>query len=231
MRIYPAMDLLDGRVVFLEKGMLSSAKVYSKDPIKIAEKLSKIGKLHIVDLNGAIYGKPANLNIIEKIVKQGIRVQVGGGFRSYELIKQAYEIGVENVIVSTRALDLEFIGEISGKFNGITVSLDVKGNKIVVNGWQNCLSVDAYFAYKMLRKYVDRFIYTNTELDGTLKGVTLNFSKFWDDEEFIYAGGVVCMQDIKKLKNFGFDGVIIGKALYEGKIDLERLKQVAKYVG
>ncbi|ANF23553.1 1-(5-phosphoribosyl)-5-((5-phosphoribosylamino)methylideneamino)imidazole-4-carboxamide isomerase [Thermococcus piezophilus] len=226
MRIYPAIDLMDGKAVRLYKGRKDKVKVYG-DPVEIAKGFAEyVDKIHIVDLDGAFIGKPQNLDVVKQIIEEtGLKVQVGGGFRSYESIAKAYEIGIENVVIGTKAFDLEFLEKITEDFEGITVSLDAKGGRIAVKGWLEESSISVGEAYEMLRKYVKRFIYTAIERDGTLMGIE-SIERFWKDEEFIYAGGVSRADDVLKLREIGFSGVIVGKALYESKISLKELLEV-----
>ena len=226
MRVYPAIDLMSGKAVRLYKGKKESVKVYG-NPVEIAKGLTRlVDKIHVVDLDGAFGGKPKNLDVVKKIIEEtGLKVQVGGGFRSYESIAEAHSIGVENVIIGTKAFDLEFLETVTQDFGGITVSLDARDGKIAVKGWEEESPITIGEAYKMLRKYVDRFIYTAIEKDGTLTGIE-NIKRFWDREEFIYAGGVSSVEDILKLKEIGFSGAIIGKALYEGRVTLEEILEV-----
>ncbi|NJE25177.1 1-(5-phosphoribosyl)-5- ((5-phosphoribosylamino)methylideneamino)imidazole-4-carboxamide isomerase [Thermococcus sp. MV5] len=226
MRIYPAIDLMSGKAVRLYKGKKESVKVYG-DPVEIAKDFAKLlDKIHVVDLDGAFEGKPKNLDVVRRIIEEtGLRVQVGGGFRDYESIAKAYSIGVENVIIGTKAFDLEFLEKVTQDFEGITVSLDARGGRIAVKGWLEESSISVEEAYEMLRKYVNRFIYTAIEKDGTLTGIE-KIERFWDREEFIYAGGVSSVEDVLKLKEIGFSGAIVGKALYEEKISLEEILEV-----
>ena len=222
MEVYPAIDLMDGKAVRLYKGRRDSVKAYG-DPVKIAERFAElVDKIHIVDLDGAFEGFPRNLGVVKRIIDEtGLRVQLGGGLRSYKAIERAYEIGVENVIIGTKAFDIEFLRRITGDFTGITVSLDSKGGKVAVRGWiESGIPVER--AYKALRDYVNRFVYTSIERDGTLTG-TEEIERFWESEEFIYAGGVSSAKDVEKLAEIGFSGVIVGKALYEGLVTLEEL--------
>ena len=223
MRIYPAIDLMSGKAVRLYKGKKESVKVYG-DPVETARDFAKLlDKIHVVDLDGAFEGKPKNLDVVRRIIEEtGLRVQVGGGFRDYESIAKAYSIGVENVIVGTKAFDLEFLEKVTQDFEGITVSLDARGGRIAVKGWEEESSITVEEAYEMLKKYVNRFIYTAIEKDGTLMGIE-KIERFWGREEFIYAGGVSSVGDILKLKEIGFSGAIVGKALYEEKISLEEI--------
>ena len=223
MRVYPAIDLMSGKAVRLYKGKKESVKVYG-DPVEIAKDFAKLlDKIHVVDLDGAFEGKPKNLDVVRRIIEEiGLKVQVGGGFRDYESIAKGYSIGVENVIIGTKAFDLEFLEKVTQDFEGITVSLDARGGRIAVKGWEEESSITVEEAYEMLKKYVNRFIYTAIEKDGTLTGIG-KIERFWDREEFIYAGGVSNVEDILKLKEIGFSGAIVGKALYEEKISLEEI--------
>lgn len=228
MRIYPAIDLMNGKAVRLYKGRKESVKGYG-DPVVMARDFARlVDKIHIVDLDGAFEGKPQNLDVVRRIIEEtGLKVQVGGGFRDYESIAEAYSIGVENVIIGTKAFDLEFLEKITENFEGITVSLDARGGRIAVKGWEEESSITVEEAYRMLKKYVNRFIYTAIEKDGTLTGIE-RIRKFWDKEEFIYAGGVSSVEDVLKLREIGFSGAIVGKALYEGKVRLEELLEALK---
>ena len=228
MRIYPAIDLMDGKAVRLYRGRKDKVKVYG-DPVEIAGVFAEyVDKIHIVDLDGAFSGKPQNLDVVKRIIEEtGLRIQLGGGFRDYESIAKAYEIGVENVIIGTKAFDFEFLEKIIGDFNGITVSLDARGGRIAVKGWLEESSLKVEEAYEMLRKYVKRFIYTAIERDGTLTGIE-SIERFWKGEEFIYAGGVSSVSDVLKLREIGFSGVIVGRALYENKVGLEELLEALK---
>lgn len=226
MRVYPAIDLMSGKAVRLYKGKKESVKVYG-DPVEIAKDFAKLlDKIHVVDLDGAFEGKPKNLDVVRRIIEEiGLKVQVGGGFRDYESIAKAYSIGVENVIIGTKAFDLEFLEKVTQDFEGITVSLDARGGRIAVKGWEEESSITVEEAYEMLKKYVNRFVYTAIEKDGTLTGIE-KIERFWGREEFIYAGGISSVDDVIKLKEIGFSGAIVGKALYEEKISLEEILEV-----
>ena len=226
MRIYPAIDLMSGKAVRLYKGRKDKVKVYG-DPLQIASGFAEyVDKIHVVDLDGAFEGKPKNLDVVRRIIEEtGLRIQLGGGFRDYESVAKAHEIGAENVIIGTKAFDLEFLEKVTQDFEGITVSLDARGGRIAVKGWEEESSITLEEAYEMLKKYVNRFIYTAIEKDGTLTGIE-KIERFWGREEFIYAGGVSSVEDILKLKEIGFSGAIVGKALYEEKISLEEILEV-----
>jgi phosphoribosylformimino-5-aminoimidazole carboxamide ribotide isomerase len=221
----PAIDLMNKKVVRLYKGDKKFVKEYG-DPIMIAKKLSQfVDLIHIVDLDGAFEGSPKNLDVVQEIIKEtGLKVEVGGGFRTYESIEKAYNIGVTYVIVGTAAFDLEFLRKVTQDFTNITVSLDVEKGKLKTKGWLENSNKNLKDAFEVFKQYTKRFIYTDTTKDGTLEGISSYINKFWNDEEVIYAGGITSVEDIKKLEIIGFDGAIIGKALYEGKIKSEDLK-------
>nr|WP_199562219.1 1-(5-phosphoribosyl)-5-((5-phosphoribosylamino)methylideneamino)imidazole-4-carboxamide isomerase [Petrotoga sp. 9PW.55.5.1] len=223
-KIIPAIDLMDKKVVRLYKGEKGNVKTYG-DPIEIAKKFAKyVDLIHIVDLDGAFEGVPKNLDIVREIIKEtGMKVEVGGGFRTFESIKKANEMGAEYIIVGTAAFDLEFLKEITGSFSNITISLDAKNGLLKTQGWLVEEKVVVKKAFDIFKNYTNRFVYTDTSKDGTLEGISPNIEKFWDNEEIIYAGGVTSVEDLKGLESLGFKGAIIGKAIYEGKINLEEL--------
>ena len=210
--IYPAIDIYNGKAVFLTQGRLEDIKVYG-DPLNYALKFAeKFNRMHIVDLNGAFTGRPENLSIIEKIIREtGVFVQVGGGFRTLNDINNALLIGAGSVIIGTKIMDSGFINSINTDF--ITASMDVIDGNIAINGWKN-ISNNYIDVYLSLKNKIKRFIYTSIKSDGVFK---IDFNKkFWGDEYFIYAGGVSTMEDVKFLEKKGFSGVIVGKAIYEG---------------
>ena len=228
MKVYPALDIMEGKVVRLYRGRRDSYKVYG-DPLELAKYLSRfVDKVHIVDLDGAFEGRPRNLEIVKRISEEtGLRVQIGGGFRTLDSIRRAYEAGVENVILGTKALDIDFIKAASGEFPGLTVSIDVVSGRVAIKGWKETILHSPQYVFERLREFVRRFIYTRIDRDGTLEGVE-DLERFWDDEEFIYAGGVAAIDDILKVREMGVSGVIVGKAVYEKKGFLE---EVVKRLG
>ncbi len=223
MKIYPAIDMMDGQAVRLSEGKRESRKTYGS-PLEYARRFSPyVDKIHLVDLDGAFKGSLRNLEVVEDIVeKTDLSVQLGGGIRDIETVERAYSIGVDNVILGTKAFDTEFLETVTGRFDGVTASLDAKDGKVSVKGWEEKSHMKIEEAFDLIRNYVDRFIYTSVERDGTLTGIE-EIDKFWTDQEFIYAGGVASIRDIEKLERIGFDGAIIGKALYEEELDLKDL--------
>lgn len=223
MKIYPAIDLYKGEVVRLKRGQEDERKSYG-DPMTYAEEFQKyVDKIHIVDLEGAFEGKPKNLDIVKDIIDTyDVGVQIGGGFRDLSSISEAYSAGVQNVILSTKAFDEEFLRSLTNEFEGITVSMDLKGGKLATDGWRTTLDMSLEEGLDMLTQYVDRFIYTRTEKDGLLEGIG-EVPYLPENKEVIYAGGVTSKEDVTSLKDAGYDGCIIGKALYEGEIEVKEL--------
>ncbi|MFW6064999.1 MAG: 1-(5-phosphoribosyl)-5-((5-phosphoribosylamino)methylideneamino)imidazole-4-carboxamide isomerase [Candidatus Natronoplasma sp.] len=223
MKIYPAIDLYKGEAVRLERGQEEERKSYG-DPMIYAKEFQKyVDMIHIVDLEGAFEGLPKNLEIVKDIVETyDIDVQIGGGFRELSSISEAYSAGVKNVVISTKAFDEEFLISLTNEFDGVTVSLDLKGGKLVTDGWRTTLDISLEEGLDMLTQYVDRFIYTITEKDGLLEGIG-DVPYLPENKGVIYAGGVTSKEDVISLEDAGYDGCIIGKALYEGEIDIKEL--------
>lgn len=228
MEIFPAIDLFYGKAVRLKKGMKENMKIYG-DPLEYANEFEKyVDKVHIVDLEGAFNGKPANLDVVKEIIDEtGLFVQIGGGYRTYRDIERAYSMGVDNVIISTKAFDIEFLEKVTDDFQGITVSLDIKKGKIAVDGWRDCLEKDVSEVFDYFSQYIDRMIFTRVKKDGLLDGIQ-PLDEFSSEIEMIYAGGVTDTEDIDLLEQKGYSGCIIGKALYENKIDLNEIKEVKR---
>lgn len=246
--IIPAIDIKDGKVVRLYKGDYDKENVYSDNPINIAKEwVRQGGKLiHIVDLDGAVCGEPKNLNTVKNIVKAiNIPVEFGGGVRKEELVKELLDLGVSRVILGTIAFnDRVLLQNLISKYQDkIVVSADVKNDgKIALKGWledggrQSSL---VSFVKAISELGVKRIIYTDIERDGTLSGS--RFSRLLTYLEnlkklskykisVIMAGGISSLKEIEELKKISqeypeLEGVIIGKALYEGKFTLsEALK-------
>ena len=216
MDIFPAIDIYDGKAVFLTNGKLESIKVYG-DPLEYAIKFSeKYKRLHIVDLNGAFTGKQKNFDIIKKIINEtNVYTQVGGGFRTLGDIEKGISYGIGSVIIGTATIDDKILESIDR--NHVTASIDVVDDKTAINGW-NDTSMNYMDLYKRLKSKINRFIYTSIKSDGTFK---ISFGKkFWENEYFIYAGGVSNQTDLDYLEKRGFSGAIIGKALYEGELNV-----------
>jgi phosphoribosylformimino-5-aminoimidazole carboxamide ribotide isomerase len=236
MLIIPAIDLQDGCVVRFVQGKLDK-KIYSKDPLKTAERWVKQGAklIHVVDLDGAASGIPRNLDIVREVVKAiEVPVEVGGGIRSEENIKKMLDYGVYRAILGTKAVeDDEFLLRAFRKFKDkIIVSIDAKEGEVLTKGWQaGCANIDTLeFACALKEMGFKQVIYTDIYKDGTLSGPNIQGTKrlLKTGLSVIASGGVSSLEDIKRLKELedeGLAGVIVGKALYEGKFSLaEALK-------
>lgn len=237
MLIIPAIDLRGGKVVRLFQGNFKQEKIYSSDPVKVAKHWARQGAklLHIVDLDGASSGEPKNLKVLEEIISQvGVGIEFGGGVRSIETITKLLSLGVQRVVLGTRAAtDAEFLKKAWKKFGKkIIVSIDAKSDKVLTQGWNRFTVKTALVFAKELKKIgFDQVIYTDISKDGTLAGPNiLGIKKLLKETglNVIASGGVADLKDLanlSKLKKQGVAGVIIGKALYEGKFTLtEALK-------
>ena len=235
-QIYPAVDLKDGNCVRLLHGKEKKMTIYENDPIKQVKFFAQNGFkwVHIVDLNAA-FGKYDNKKVILKILKKSennIKIQLGGGIRSIEDIKFWIESGVSRIVLGTFAFkNPDLINNLSSFFyKKLALGLDIKNNKIAVNGWTKLLEIDPiHYVNQVDKKYFDKVIYTDITKDGTLKGVNLlqtrKFAKSIDIQ-IIASGGISNIDNVKALYNqreIGISGVIIGKAIYEKKFDLKNL--------
>lgn len=237
MLIIPAIDLRNGKVVRLFQGKFDQEKVYSLDPVKAAKHWAKQGAkfLHIVDLDGASSGTPKNLEVLKKILCQvGVPLEFGGGVRSMETISELLGLGVQRVVLGTRAAnDAQFLKKAWKKFGEkIIVSIDAKGAKVLTQGWNRATAKTILdFAKELKEVGFKQLIYTDVSKDGALVGPNILGIKELIREtglNVIASGGVASLKDLLKLKKLqknGLSGVIIGKALYEGKFTLvEALK-------
>lgn len=232
MLIIPAIDLQDGCVVRLVQGRLDK-KVYSRDPVKTARHWTKQGAelLHLVDLDGAISGTIRNLKAVKEVVKNaGVPVQFGGGARKLETIRALLGLGVWRVVLGTKAIeDRAFLARAFKLFgNRIIVGIDAKDNNLLTKGWRSCEKGKDIltFANRLKKIGFRELIYTDTLKDGTLRGPNIKGVRKLLKQtgmRIIASGGVSCLDDIRRLKALekeGLAGVIIGKALYEGKFTL-----------
>lgn len=234
MDILPAIDLKDGKAVRLKKGLMDSAKIYSDEPWMVAKEFEKLGSkwVHLVDLNGAFKGEPANLEQIKKIRENcDLSIEVGGGIRDEETIKMYMDLGVERVILGSIALkDPAFVKEMA-KMYPIVVGIDAKDGMVAVEGWAEVSSIKATdLAKEFAKAGVKAIICTDISKDGMLSGVNISFTEEIADScgiDTIASGGVKDIKDIKKCKQSGkIAGVIVGKAYYEGKVDLKEAFKV-----
>jgi phosphoribosylformimino-5-aminoimidazole carboxamide ribotide isomerase len=241
MLVIPAIDIKEGRCVRLTEGKFEDVEIFSDDPVAVAIKWADKGAkmLHIVDLDGAKCGKLINISLLEQIIKKvNIPVQAGGGIRSYEEAERLIGLGVSRVILGTilwkdRVLARKLFEDFSEK---IIAGIDARDGNVAIEGWQNVLSIGALnFAGEMEKLGARRIIYTDIRRDGTLIGPNIDsIGKMVKnvDIPLICSGGITSLDDIKKLVRLeasGLEGIIVGKALYKGRILLEEaLKLVVK---
>ena len=235
MKIFPAIDIKDKKCVRLVKGDFNKKIEYKISPVEQAQKYEEHGfkNLHIVDLDGALTGDPINLDIIQEIVKKfDIKIEVGGGVRSIDSIKQYTDAGVEKVILGSAAIkDKNFLKKACETFpNKIALGLDAKDGYLSVFGWKensNLLALD--FLKEVNNFGISRIIYTDISRDGMKQSPNFEeTSKVADNSNcpVIISGGVSSIDDIKKAKelnNKNFEGIIVGKAIYDGDINLDEL--------
>ena len=235
MKIFPAIDIKDKKCVRLVKGNFNNKTEYKISPVEQAEKYKEHGfkNLHIVDLDGALAGETINLGIIEEIVmKFDLKIEVGGGVRGINSIQKYTDLGVEKVILGSAAIeDKTFLKEACEKFpNQIALGLDAKDGYLSVSGWRensNKLTLD--FLKEVNDFGASRLIYTDINHDGVKKGPNFKeTSKIADTSNcpVVISGGVSSIDDIKKAKglnNKNIEGIIVGKAIYDGDINLDEL--------
>ena len=239
MKIFPAIDIKDKKCVRLVKGDFDNKTEYEISPVDQAQKYKDYGfkNLHIVDLDGALTGETINLDIIEEIVsKFDLKIEIGGGIRNFESIQKYTDAGVEKVILGSAAIkDKKFLKEACEKFpNKIALGLDAKDGYLSISGWKensNQLTLDYL---KEVNDYgVSRLIYTDINRDGMKQSPNFDeTSKVADTSNcpVIISGGVSSIDDIKKareLNNKNIEGIIVGKAIYDGDIKLDELGKEA----
>lgn len=238
MIVIPAVDIIGGKVVRLMQGDFVKEKVYSDDPVKMAVEWQNKGAsfLHIVDLDGAKYGEIINRNIISRIIKRvKIPCEVGGGLRSADDVGYFLKEGAKRVVLGTRAIeDEDFLRKMVSEFGDkIAVSIDFKGNRVTKEGWQEETDLTPDDAIARMQKIgVKTIVVTDIVTDGALKGPNIDRLKkilASVDISVIASGGISGLEDVKRLKGIAaknLKGVIIGRALYEGKIELEQAIEV-----
>lgn len=240
MLLIPAIDLKDGKCVRLRQGRMEDDTVFSADPIAMAERWVEAGaeRLHMVDLNGAISGRPVNAEVIHTIAETfpDLSIQVGGGIRDDDTIQSYLEAGVNYVIIGTSAVnEPHFVADVCLEFPGhIIVGLDARDGKVAIDGWSKLSHHDVIdLAQHFERDGVEAIIYTDISRDGMMQGVNIDATVKLAKAvtiPIIASGGVSSYDDIEALKtvaNEGIIGAIIGRALYEGSLDLaECLKRL-----
>lgn len=234
MIIFPAIDVLNGKCVRLIQGDYNREKIYGDSPVNMAKQWEEKGAeyIHIVDLNGAKTGESVNKDIISEIARTvTIPVQVGGGIRSLQTIEQYIAVGVSRVIIGTAAINDEaFLKAAIEQFGEkIAVSVDARNGYVATDGWTDTSDVIALDLVKKLEDIgVKTIVYTDIAKDGMLQGPNLAEQQAINDAtkmDVIASGGVTTKQDVENLQALNVYGAIIGKALYDGKLDFESLME------
>lgn len=237
MIIFPAIDLLNGKCVRLIQGDYNQERIYSDSPVEMAKEWEQKGAeyIHIVDLDGAKTGDSTNKEIIKEIANTvNIPIQVGGGIRNMEIIDYFLSNGVARVIIGTAAItNKDFLKEAVDKYGEqIAVSLDARNGYIATDGWTDTSDVSALDLLKELEQIgVKTIVYTDIAKDGMLQGPNLeeqNTVNKATSIDVIASGGVTTTEDVKNLINLKMYGAIVGKALYDGKLDFEQLLEDIK---
>ena len=240
MIIYPAIDILDGRVVRMTRGDFATVEQVAPSPLEAAKRLVAEGAewLHVVDLDGARTGSPANLQHIRMIANRfTVKLQAGGGIRDFDTAEAFAEAGVSRIVVGTAAIrDKELIGRLVDRHaDGMAVAVDARNGMVAASGWTETTDVRAAdLARDLALQGVPTLIYTNVSVDGTLQGVDLASTEtvaraFGGD--LIYSGGVGSVDDIAalaRLRHRGLRGVIVGRAIYMGRFTLTQALAVAR---
>lgn len=232
MILYPAIDIKNGQCVRLRQGQFHDEEVYSHIPSNVAALWESLGAshIHVVDLDGALAGHSVNEEVIKEIVqKVHVPVQTGGGIRTISDVEHKLRLGVERVIIGTKAVESpQFIRELIKSFGPekIVVGIDAKNGMVATEGWEKVSSHDAVsLALKMKEMGVKTIVYTDISKDGMLCGPNIERTKEMVEAtglDVIASGGVSCMKDLDDLSRIGVNGVIIGKALYEKRISLKQ---------
>lgn len=234
MIIFPAIDIRDGKCVRLIQGRADQQTVYSQDPIDVAKLWEAQGAtyLHVIDLDGAFGQRSRNRSVIASIIEQvKIPIQVGGGIRTLEDAKELFDLGVERVILGTAAIkNPRLLDEMISLYKEkVVVSLDCLDGMVQVEGWIDGSATNAFeFALTLKQKGVKTLVYTDISKDGMLQGPSFDQLSMIQKSgiDIIASGGVSKIEDVIAIKDMGIYGAIVGKALYEKKIDLKELLEV-----
>lgn len=231
MQLYPAIDLKNGQCVRLKQGEFKEITVYSNAPEKVAADWQSQGAtfLHLVDLDGALAGHSVNEEVIKKIAAAvSIPIEIGGGIRSEAAVESMLSLGVYRVIIGTKAAENpEFIGDMVKRFGQerIVAGVDAKDGMVAVEGWEKISGISASELCGRMKDYgIRHIVYTDISRDGMLTGPNVAYTKKLTEDtgmDIIASGGMSSMEDLRQLYNAGVHGAIIGKALYENRIDLK----------
>lgn len=236
MKVLAAIDIMNGDVVRLTKGDQSTKKVYSNDPVQVAKKWANDGAdmLHIVDLDAAFGNESSNLSIISEILDSvNIPIQIGGGIRDTEIFEKIVNMGFSKIVVGTMAYrnvnELRLLSKNYG--DKIVISLDEINGNVMIEGWKSSSDYKVEDAINKFNKLgISNFLLTSIIKDGTLSGpdiVTLNSINTDRKSKIIASGGISSLVDVLRVRSIGCDSVILGKALYEERLDIKKVKAVA----
>lgn len=244
MLLIPAIDLKDGKCVRLRQGRMEDSTVFSDDPVAMAARWVEAGarRLHLVDLNGAFAGQPVNAQVIRRIAQTfpDLPIQVGGGIRDEQTVETYLDAGVRFVIIGTKAVqEPGFINDLCAEYAGhIIVGLDARNGRVAVDGWSKLSKHDVIDLARIFERYgVEAIVYTDISRDGMMQGVNVEATVRLAQAitiPVIASGGVSTLDDVRALcavEQEGVMGAIIGRALYEGTIDLATAQQVADSAG
>ena len=228
MKIYPAIDLHNGRAVRLYKGDYNQVTDYG-NPLEVARRWKAAGAsfLHLVDLDGAKEGNSLNLKAVKEIIDNvDIKLELGGGIREESQVDELLKLGLDRVIIGSKALDLDFVKRLIDKHGSdkIVVGLDSRNMLISTHGWLDMTDINAYdFALKLKEIGVKNIIFTDISKDGTLDGINVKQTELMVSSgvTIIASGGAKSLDDIKSAKEIGCGGIILGKSIYNGDIDLK----------
>ena len=238
MIIFPAIDIKDGVCVRLKKGDYRQITTYENTPIDQATKYFQNGfsNIHIVDIDGALHGRPVNSILIKEIIKKvESKIQIGGGIRTIDDISRWIEIGIDRVVMGTAAVEnIELLETACNKFkNKIAVSLDTKDGLIALSGWKKQTNISAIDFIKKIQNFgVSRIIYTDINRDGTKQGPNIKDTVELSSKStipLVISGGVSSLEDIKKVKSLNdsnIEGIIVGKSIYDGDIKISDLAEL-----
>lgn len=231
MQLYPAIDLKDGKSVRLKQGEFKDITVYCDEPYKVAQYFEENGAsfIHLVDLDGALEGHSVNEETIKKIVSSvNIPCELGGGIRTMEDIERVLSYGINRVIIGTKAVsDPSFVEEAVKRFGSdrIVVGVDAKNGMVAIEGWEKLSDKTALsMCLSMKEMGVKNIVYTDISKDGMLMGPNVNMTQELTDKtgmNIIASGGVSSMEDLRNLNKAGIKGAIIGKAIYENRVNVK----------
>jgi len=237
--LIPAIDIIDGKCVRLSQGDYNKKTIYNQDPLEVAKQFEAIGisRLHLVDLDGAKKGEVVNFKVLDKIANQTeLKIDFGGGIKTNETIQSVFNAGADMATIGSIAVkDPELFYNWIKKYGSYKIFLgaDVKGEKVTISGWLEETNLTVFDLYKRTTENgLTQTFCTDVSKDGMLEGPSLELYKKiigeFPDLKFTASGGVSKMKDVIELKEIGCNGVIIGKALYEGNITTNELKEFIK---